>query len=63
MWNYVLRTLRSYEASILASTSVIYTAVFAIPILGEHLALHQIVGIVMMLAGVCLVQLRRGKVT
>ena len=60
VWNYVLRTLRSYEASILASTSVIYTAVFAIPILGEHLALHQIVGIIMMLAGVVLVQLRRG---
>ena len=58
--NYVLRTLRSYEASILAGSGVIWTAVFAVQILGERLALHQIVGIAMMLVGFSLVQVRRG---
>jgi drug/metabolite transporter (DMT)-like permease len=51
VFNYVLRTLRSYEASILA-----------VPILGERLTLHQIVGIAMMLVGIALVQVRRGIV-
>ena len=58
--NYVLRTLRSYEASILAGSGVIWTAIFAVPILGERLAFHQIVGIAMMLVGFPLVQVRRG---
>ena len=60
LWNYVLRTLRSYEASILGTSTVIYTAIFAAPILGERLALHQIAGIAAMLAGVALVQFRQG---
>ena len=60
VWNHVLRTLRSYEASILGTSTVFYTAFFAAPILGERLALHQIAGIVAMLAGVALVQLRPG---
>jgi drug/metabolite transporter (DMT)-like permease len=60
VWNFILRTLRSYEASILGASSVIYTALFAIPILGEHLALHHAGGIALMLAGLSLVQVRRG---
>ena len=44
VFNYILRTLRSYEASILASSGVMYTALLAVPILGERLALHQGVG-------------------
>jgi probable blue pigment (indigoidine) exporter len=60
VWNFILRTLRSYEASILAGSSVIYTALFAVPILGERLSLHQIAGIVLMLVGLFLVQVRRG---
>jgi drug/metabolite transporter (DMT)-like permease len=60
VWNYVLRTLRSYEASILAASSVIYTAIFAVPILGERLAHCQGFGIAMMLVGLSLVQVRRG---
>lgn len=63
LFNYVLRTLRSYEASILASSGVIYTAILAVPILGERLALHQIVGIAMMLVGLSLAQVRRGMLT
>ena len=60
VWNYILRTLRSYEASILGASAVIFTAIFAVPILGERL--HQIVGIAMMLVGLSLVQVRRGIV-
>ena len=58
--NYVLRTLRSYEVSILAGSGVVWTAIFSVPILGERRALHQIVGIAMMLVGFSLVQVRRG---
>ena len=59
VFNYVLRTLRSYEASVLAASGVIWTALFAIPILGERLESHQIVGIAVMLAGIVLAQFRR----
>ncbi|MCC6904590.1 MAG: DMT family transporter [Anaerolineae bacterium] len=61
VWNHILRTLRSYEASILGATSIIWTAILAVPILGEHLALHQILGMATMLLGIGLVQVRRGK--
>jgi drug/metabolite transporter (DMT)-like permease len=38
VFNYVLRTLRSYESSILAASGVIHTAILAVPIPGERLA-------------------------
>jgi drug/metabolite transporter (DMT)-like permease len=59
VWNYVLRTLRSYEASILAASTVIYTALFAIPILGERLGADQIAGILLMILGLVLVVIQR----
>jgi O-acetylserine/cysteine efflux transporter len=61
VWNYILRTLRSYEASILGASTVIWTALLAVPILGEILAGNQIIGIGLMLAGLALVQVRRGR--
>jgi len=61
VWNYILRTLRSYEASILGASTVIWTALIAIPILGEQLTLNEIIGIVLMIAGLSLVQVRGGK--
>jgi drug/metabolite transporter (DMT)-like permease len=51
--------LRRRGRSGLGSSSVIYTALFAVPILGERLALHQIAGIALTLLGVSLVQVRR----
>jgi len=57
--NHVLRTLRSYEVSLLASTGMIFTALFAIPLLGERLVVHEIAGIAMMLVGVGMAQVRR----
>lgn len=61
VWNYVLRTLRSYEASILGASTVIWTALLAIPILGETLSFNEIGGILLMLAGLALVQVRSGE--
>ena len=58
LWNYVLRTLRSYEASVLATSTVVWTAVFAMPILGEVLELHQLAGIALLFVGVTLAQVR-----
>lgn len=61
VWNHVLRTLRSYEASLLGSLAVVFTALFATPILGERLTPSQSVGVALLLAGVALVQIRRGS--
>ena len=62
-WNYFLRVLRSYEASILGATSVIWTAILAWIFLGEVLSLFQIMGIGLLLVGLMLVQVRgRGQI-
>jgi O-acetylserine/cysteine efflux transporter len=61
LWNNILRTLRSYEASILGASTVIWTALLAVPILGERLSVNQIFGILLMLVGLSLVQVRKGK--
>ena len=60
-WNYFLRTLRSYEASILSSSVVIFTALFSLMFLGEKIALNQWLGIATMILGFALVQVRRGR--
>lgn len=61
VWNFILRTLRSYEASILGATTIIWTGILAIPLLGELLRLNQIIGMAMMLVGIALVQVRVGR--
>jgi drug/metabolite transporter (DMT)-like permease len=61
VWNHILRVLRSYEASILGASTVIWTALLAIPVLGERLSGNEVVGMVLMLAGLALVQVRRGN--
>ena len=58
VWNYILRELRSYEASILGASTVIWTALLAIPILGETLSGNEVWGIFLMLVGLALVQVR-----
>ena len=60
VWNLILRTLRSYEASILGASTVIWTSILAVIILKETLGRNQMIGIAMMLAGLLLVQVRRG---
>jgi probable blue pigment (indigoidine) exporter len=61
VWNHILRTLRSYEASILGASTIIYSTLLAMLILGERLDTHQWVGMGLMLVGLVLVQIRRGK--
>jgi drug/metabolite transporter (DMT)-like permease len=61
VWNKILRTLRSYEASILGASTVIWTALLAVPILGETLTPNEIAGIALMIVGLALVQVRRGR--
>ena len=61
VWNSILRVLRSYEASILGASTVIWTALLAVPFLGEHLKINQMIGIGLMLVGLVLVQVRGGK--
>jgi len=61
LWNLILRTLRSYEASILGASTVIWTSILAVLILQETLQVYQIVGIGMMLVGLSLVQVRGGS--
>lgn len=62
VWNLILRTLRSYEASILGASTVIWTSLLAIVILDESLTIYQVIGIGMMLVGLVLVQIRTGPI-
>ena len=57
----ILRTLRSYEASILSSSVVIFTALFSLMFLGEKISLNQWLGILTMIIGFSLVQVRKGR--
>ncbi len=59
VFNHVLGVLRSYEVSLMASGSVIFAALFAIPILNVTLAWHEIIGILIMMLGLGLVQVKR----
>lgn len=58
VWNHVLRTLRSYEASILGASTVIWTSLLAVLFLGERLSWNQLAGMALMVAGLALVQVR-----
>ena len=62
LWNLILRTLRSYEASILGASTVIWTTLLAMLILKEIPQTYQIIGIGMMLVGLVLVQIRGGSI-
>lgn len=61
VWNHILRTLRSYEASIMGASTIIWTTLLAILILGESLQLTQWLGMGTMVIGLMLVQVRRGR--
>jgi drug/metabolite transporter (DMT)-like permease len=61
VWNFILRTLRSYEASILGASSIIWTTIFAIIILDESLKVNQWIGMGLMVVGLLLVQIRRKR--
>lgn len=61
IWLYVMRAMRSYEASVLATTTMIFAALLAMPILGERLDLHEWTGMAIVIAGIILVQWRTNQ--
>lgn len=61
VWNHILRVLRSYEASIMGATTIIWTSLLAIIILNERLETNQWIGMGLLLFGLILVQVRKGK--
>jgi len=63
VWNNILRTLRSYEASILGASTIIWTSILAVLILNEKLTAYKIIGMGFMIVGLILVQVRKGKLS
>jgi drug/metabolite transporter (DMT)-like permease len=63
VFNSMLKTLRSYEASVLAGSGIVWTVLLAIPILGERLEWRQIVAIIVVMTGVLLAQNRPREAT
>ena len=61
VWNHILRTLRSYEASILGASTIIWITLLAMLILGENPTLFQWLGMATMVIGLLLVQVRKGR--
>lgn len=59
VWNHILRILRSYEASILGISSLIFSTLLAMLILNEVVTRNQWIGIGLMVIGLVLVQVRR----
>lgn len=58
LWNKTLRTLSSAESSAINNTMLAQIAILAWVVLGESLAVRDVVGLCVVMAGVLLVQLR-----
>jgi drug/metabolite transporter (DMT)-like permease len=56
VFNKALQVLRSYEASVLASSGLIFVALLAMPIAGEKLTWYNVAGIVIFFIGIILSQ-------
>jgi drug/metabolite transporter (DMT)-like permease len=61
VWNHILRTMRSYEASILGASTIIFTALLAMLMLQEFPSTSQWLGMGTMFLGLILVQVRKGN--
>jgi len=55
-FSHAMQYLKAYEASMIAMTALIFTALFAMPILGDYLNLSELLGIILMLIGIGFVQ-------
>jgi len=62
LWNHTLRTLTAIESSILNNTMLPQIAILAWIFLGESLGAWQILGLVLVGAGILIVQLKRRKI-
>ncbi len=58
VFNFVLERLASYEVSLLASSGVIFSAIFSWLIVGNKLLGYQVMGIIVLFIGLGLVQIR-----
>ena len=58
MWNYTLQTLTAMESSIINSTMMVQIAILAWVFLGERIDLKGLIGLVLVVAGTLIVQLR-----
>ena len=52
VFNYVLKVLKAYEASILANTGVVFTALFSMLLLHDSISTFEAVGIFVLLCGI-----------
>jgi len=59
LWNRTLRNLKAYELSMLQNTMLIQIALLAAVFLGEQLTTNKVLGIILVLMGVTLVQIRK----
>ena len=59
VWNRTLRLLRAYELSILQNTMLVQISILAYVFLGEGITGRMIVGIILVLIGASLVQMRK----
>jgi len=61
LWSHALRVLRAYELSILQNSMLAQIAIMSFLFLGEAMTSMMIVGIILVLLGILLVQLRISK--
>jgi drug/metabolite transporter (DMT)-like permease len=57
LWNHALRFIRAYELSVIQNSMLVQIAILAWFFLGESLSLVMVVGMVLVIAGVLLVQI------
>jgi drug/metabolite transporter (DMT)-like permease len=60
LWNWTLRSIPAYELTVLQDIMLVEIALFALLFLGEAITLLMALGIVLVLAGVVIVQLEPG---
>jgi len=58
LWNFVLKDLQAFEASLIGNTSVVFTGLLGWGILGEELPARRLAAIAVVLIGTGLIQIR-----
>ncbi|MGX5174053.1 DMT family transporter [Aliikangiella sp. IMCC44653] len=56
VFNYVMQFLRAFEASILASSGLVFVALLSVPILDEVIQTNQLLGMFLLVLGIVFVQ-------
>jgi drug/metabolite transporter (DMT)-like permease len=63
VFSQVMQYLKAYEASIIAMSGIIFTALFAMPLLNDYLNQLELLGIAFMIVGIGLVQYQYRRLT